>query len=96
MSVVNVMPYVTPYPDKVVEEKEHALNWNYLALSCQIADLIIAGWGANVEKFPDTLETIKALDRKYDLFCLGVTKAGHPRHPLYLKKDAELHPWSVK
>lgn len=28
-----------------------------------------------------------------NLECLGVTKAGHPRHPLYLPKSAKLQPW---
>lgn len=25
--------------------------------------------------------------------CLGTTKAGHPRHPLYLSKSTPLNPW---
>lgn len=28
------------------------------------------------------------------MFCLGVTKCGHPRHPLYVAADAALVPWS--
>lgn len=28
------------------------------------------------------------------LQCLGTSKDGSPRHPLFLKKDAELRPWS--
>ncbi len=28
-----------------------------------------------------------------DLLCLGVTKGGHPRHPLFLKNDASLRSW---
>lgn len=29
------------------------------------------------------------------LWCWGTTKAGHPRHPLYLPATAKLQPWSV-
>jgi hypothetical protein len=28
--------------------------------------------------------------------CLGTTKAGAPRHPLYVKADAELVPWDAR
>ena len=28
--------------------------------------------------------------------CLGTTKDGHPRHPLYLRADAPLVPWSPR
>ena len=27
--------------------------------------------------------------------CFGTTKNGHPRHPLYLKSDAPLVPWTI-
>lgn len=29
------------------------------------------------------------------LWCWGTTKAGHPRHPLYLPATAKLQPWSA-
>jgi hypothetical protein len=29
------------------------------------------------------------------LLCLGVTSAGEPRHPLYVRSDAPLVPWEV-
>lgn len=27
------------------------------------------------------------------LWCLGTTRAGHPRHPLYLRRDTPRRPW---
>ena len=35
-------------------------------------------------------------DRGCDVRALGVTKSGHPRHPLYMRADAVLVPWAVK
>ena len=36
----------------------------------------------------DTVSALRADGRA--LFCLGLTKAGAPRHPLYMRKDSEL------
>lgn len=60
------------------------------------ADLVVCGWGAFA--FPDRLYAQHAcLVREFagfaaregvSLKCLGLTKDGHPKHPLYLKADA--------
>ncbi len=60
------------------------------------AGTVIAAWGANgeIRKWPEQhrekLERIKksVLDR--DWACLGMTKAGEPKHPLYLPYSTEL------
>lgn len=31
--------------------------------------------------------------KSHSLMCLGHTKDGHPRHPLYIKADQPLEPW---
>jgi hypothetical protein len=36
--------------------------------------------------------TIKLL-ADYDLWCVGQTKDGHPRHPLYVRADQPLVRW---
>jgi len=93
MEVVNLIPYRTPYPDQVVtDEVEERMNWHYIAQACQQATLIIAAWGANARKFPESEATINGL-KQYELHCLGVTKKGQPRHPLYVKGDAKLEIW---
>lgn len=52
---------------------------------------LVAGWGANAK--PDRVEAVLALLGENTLQCLGTTKAGAPRHPLYLKADTPLEPW---
>lgn len=53
---------------------------------------IVAAWGANAR--PDRVAEVLALPHMDRLTCLGVTKDGAPRHPLYLPSAATLTPWS--
>jgi hypothetical protein len=60
------------------------------------ASVVIAGWGS----FPLAAERAKrvlmlAACRSIRMMCLGTTKAGWPRHPLYLRADAQLIPWTM-
>jgi len=57
------------------------------------ADLVVAAWGTGVP-FGRDREAMKILAAK-PLFCLGTTKDGSPRHPLYVKNDTELAPFNV-
>lgn len=49
------------------------------------ASLVIAAWGAHPIATSRAQQVVETLD---DVKCLGVTKGGHPRHPLYLPKTA--------
>jgi hypothetical protein len=57
--------------------------------------LVIAAWGAHAR--PDRVAVVRNLAAGFgvDLHALGFTKAGQPRHPLYLRGDAPLVPWGV-
>lgn len=58
---------------------------------------IIAAWGIHPK--PDRVRQLVFLLREFgvgrELMCLGLTKAGQPRHPLMLRADAELRPFTV-
>lgn len=54
---------------------------------------LVAAWGVNAK--PDRVAAVLALPGMAALQCLGVTKDGAPRHPLYVKGTAELRPWPV-
>ena len=57
-----------------------------------LADVIgtvVAGWGTNA----DPARVNRALELLPRLHALGVTKDGHPRHPLYVPADAPLIEW---
>ena len=54
---------------------------------------LIAAWGANAKA--DRVDHVRALVAEIgaELTALGVTKAGAPRHPLYLPATARPEPW---
>lgn len=59
-------------------------------------ETVICAWGANAR--PDRVEAIKAIfsGRRHRLMCLGTTKDGAPRHPLYVRGDQPLIDWPNK
>ena len=58
------------------------------------ADRIIAAWGvhgAHLGRGRAVARLLRGLDRP--LYHLGLTKDGHPRHPLYLAYAQQPEPW---
>lgn len=53
---------------------------------------LIAAWGAHWMAQSGLAST----DFGGRLLCLGTTKEGHPRHPLYVRSDAALRPFEVR
>ena len=50
----------------------------------------VAAWGAHGRLYGRSREVVPLLAEPH---CLGVTRRGEPRHPLYVPADAELLPW---
>ena len=56
---------------------------------------VVAAWGALNTNGRD-LAVARVFTRLgVPLYCLGTTKGGHPRHPLYVRGDAPLIPWEA-
>lgn len=53
------------------------------------ASLLVAAWGAASGVDKRKREFLKCFG-EHEWMCLGQTKAGHPKHPLYLRLDTEL------
>lgn len=51
---------------------------------------VVAAWGANAK--PERVRHVLAMDGAANLRCLGLTKQGAPRHPLYVSGDSPLVP----
>lgn len=53
---------------------------------------VVAAWGVNAR--PERVQRVLSLCHGVvDWRCLGTTKDGHPRHPLYVKGDQPLVPF---
>ena len=65
-------------------------NWWLTRLAKQ-ADLVIAAWGIHGSLLSRDI-AVKRKNR--NLYCLGKTDAGHPRHPLYLPATTKPRRWN--
>lgn len=56
---------------------------------------VVCAWGANArpERVRRAVEIFRSAGAT--LWCLGTTKGGHPRHPLYVRGDSALIPWGA-
>jgi hypothetical protein len=97
MLVGNLFAYRTPSPWALWASHKHGVDvvgpendehLNQLALR---ADRVVVAWGAQAEQWPERAEAVEnLLLRHRELYTLGFTKLGHPRHPLYQPSDLEL------
>jgi hypothetical protein len=64
-------------------------NDAYLQNMATGCELVVAAWGGHDYVYPERVRAaLLAVGRPVK--CLGTTKGGHPRHPLYLKSDTVL------
>lgn len=56
---------------------------------------VILAWGAHPERQRAAQVAQVIRDAGRQPLCLGVTQSGQPRHPLMLRGDAELTPWTA-
>jgi hypothetical protein len=59
------------------------------------ADLIVVSWG-NGGLYWDQWQKVADLLKDRDVYCLGVTRKGQPKHPLYLRCDSALMQWEAE
>lgn len=103
----NVYPQRATNPDDMESEindalsRENMLAFEY-ALSVSRSPSVWAAWGTIVEKrdyLTRCVENMIAIGKKYgaEWYSSGkLSKAGHPHHPLYLKKDSPLDPFDIE
>lgn len=96
--VVNLFAFITPYPwvmkeilaagdlDIVGEANDAAIRQ-----AAKAAEKVVVAWGTDGELGGRSTHVLKLL-RELNVTpqCLGTTKDGHPRHPLYVPYSQEL------
>jgi hypothetical protein len=82
--------------DPVGPDNDIGLRLNLLTSPIRAADLVVAAWGANCRIRGERDKAVRrmAADGGVTLHHLGLTKDGHPKHPLYIKGDQPLERWS--
>ena len=94
--VTNIFAWRDTDPKKMraAAEPIGAENDAMIAQSCDWAEQIIAAWGAHGEHLQRGV-AMEALLRDMELpvFHLGLTKAGHPKHPLYIAYTQQPELW---
>lgn len=94
IEVVNLFAYCTSNPKALCSAAEPvgADNDRYLTAVSQGSPLLLA-WGNGGCLYGRDRAVLRLFDRK-PLYCLGTTRQGQPRHPLYLSRSATLRPFS--
>jgi hypothetical protein len=76
--------------DPVGEENNY-----YLIQAVERCSTVVIGWGIRGTLLGRDSQVLSLLAGRKDVFCLGITKDGQPRHPLYVKGDTILVPFCV-
>ena len=90
MDVVNLYALRATYPKKLWEHSDPCgiENDRHILDACRESEFVIAAWGAHGARTGRGSRLTQLLrEHDIELWCLGVTKAGEPKHPLYLRGD---------
>lgn len=97
MVVVNLCALRATDPDELLkaEDPSGPDNGEWVCRAVHQADKVIAAWGALSRQLTRWSKIVLDLMKEDDikLWCLGTTKDGQPRHPLYVRGDTKLMPW---
>ena len=94
--VTNIFAWRATDPKKMraVDDAIGPANDAAILAGADWADLVVAAWGthgAHLDRGPTVERLLRAAG--HGLFHLGLTKAGHPKHPLYIAYDQRPEIW---
>lgn len=101
--LVNVFAYRATNPVSLRDETragrypigEHNQEVIRRALEMPLLARAVAAWGKpRWTSLAPAFAKARTNGSRREWHCFGVTKGGHPRHPLYLKNDTKVRPWT--
>lgn len=92
--MTNLFGFRATDPQDMVRARDPVGPDNDAALltAARRCDQVVAAWGAH-GVHQERARAVAQLFARHKLWCLGTTKDGHPRHPLYIKGDQPLIRW---
>ena len=92
LEAVNLFAYRATYPVALFNAKNPvgAENDQFLMRAVARSACVVAAWGTKGTLLDRDKHVLQLLASWPNVHCLGVTKGGHPRHPLYVKSDTVL------
>mgnify|MGYP001230995244 CR=1 FL=1 len=100
LEIVNLFAYISQeYEVLKYLDKHEAIGVNnnkYIKQALERGKTIVAAWGENgvIHGRCEDFELYSLL-RQYKIYCLGRTRDGHPRHPLFVKSDKQLEEFVI-
>ncbi len=90
LTVVNLFAYRATTPKELRRARSPVgpANDEHLLAAADAAEAVVVAWGVHGALHERDREVTELLSPRVELTCLGVTKAGLPRHPLYMPKRA--------
>jgi hypothetical protein len=94
LEVVNLYAFRATRPADMfaAEDPVGPENDAHIAEACTRASLVIAAWGANAQD--DRVAAVRALVPR-QMHALALSNCGRPRHPLYVRGDAQPIRWPI-
>lgn len=100
LSVRNLFPFRATDPQQLRRESRLTIcggsRGRTELLTALTADLVVMAWGVNGSLHDRDREFRDLVQESFSLvpiWCLGTTKSGHPRHPLYVSASQRLEPY---
>lgn len=56
---------------------------------------VVCCWGAHGSHLSRSTQVLELIPKTQSVFCLGLTKSGEPKHPLYLRSDLNPIEWNL-
>jgi hypothetical protein len=97
MVVINLFAYIATNPNELKQVKDPIGDLNNGFISGIGRDapdntVFVAAWGNNGNFMNRDKEVVEMLQNR-DLYCLGITQEGNPRHPLHMSHSIRPELW---